>query len=112
MKCIDAVEGTVKSILNRMHLVRTEDNIDDTEYVRNVKAIIEGTHQFCRENPELVEDPSLLVNVLYTFSRNLWLQSLQASLEQPDKMKDIALENEEYQTYYFDYLYNRGMYPR
>jgi hypothetical protein len=50
--------------------------------------------------------------VLYTFSRNLWLQSLQASLEQPDKMKDIALENEEYQTYYFDYLYNRGMYPR
>jgi hypothetical protein len=113
MKCIDAIEGTVKNILQRIHAVCIEDNLDDTEYVRNIKAVIDGVDLFIRENPEIVDDPQLLNQVLYLHSRNLWLVHQQAG--NPDagaKPMETTTEKEEYQTYYFDYLYHRGMYPR
>ena len=73
MKCIDVIEGTVKSILTQVLSVSIEDRLDDTEYVRMAKAIIDATDHFVSNNPELVDDPQLLKRVLYDFSRNLWL---------------------------------------
>jgi hypothetical protein len=113
MKCIDAIEGTVKSILNSMHLVCIEEGLDDSEYVRNAKAVIEGTKQFASNNPEVVDDPELLEHVLFVYSRSLWLAGIQPAVQgQAAKPEQIDAENEEYQTYYYDYLYNRGLYPR
>jgi hypothetical protein len=113
MKCIDAIEGTVKNILQRIHAVCIEDNLDDTEYVRNIKAVIDGTDLFTRANPEIVEDPQLLNQVLYAYSRDLWLTHQQAPPQElaPKPLAPTS-ENQEYQTYYFDYLYHRGIYPR
>ncbi len=113
MKCIDAIEGTVKTILNHLHAVSIEDHLDDTEYVRNARAVIEATHQFIVNNPEIVENPQLLKDVLYAYSRNLWLNGQQPSTQQDQAKPDgAATEEEEYQTYYYDYLYHRGIYPR
>ncbi len=112
MKCIDAIEGTVKSILQQLHTVSMEQNLDDSEYVRNVKAIIEATDHFILNNPEVVDDPELIKQVLYLHSRNLWLmQQRDAQQADIDKTDDISSDAEEYQTYYFDYLYHRGSYP-
>jgi len=113
MKCIDAIEGTVKSILERMHAVCVEERLEDSEYVRNIKAIIEGAKQFAIKNPEVVDHPDLLEHVLYVYSRNLWTVSQQpAGQVAPTKTEDSRADNEEYQTYYYDYLYHRGLYPR
>jgi len=112
MKCIDAIEGTVKTILNHMHAVSIEDHLDDTEYVRNVRAVIEATYQFIVNNPEIVETPQLLKDVLYGYSRRLWLSGQQPSAPPPAEQTGTAAEEEEYQTYYYDYLYHRGIYPR
>ncbi len=113
MKCIDAIEGTVKKILNHMHAVSIEDHLDDTEYVRNVRAVIEATYQFIVNNPEIVETPQLLKDVLYGYSRRLWLSGQQTSAPPPPaEQTGTAAEEEEYQTYYYDYLYHRGIYPR
>jgi hypothetical protein len=109
MKCIDAIEGTVKTILNHMHAVSLEEHLDDTEYVRNVRAVIEATDQFIVNNPEIVETPQLLKDVLYGYSRRLWLSGQQPP---PAEQTGKAAEQEEYQTYYYDYLYHRGIYPR
>jgi len=112
MKCIDAIEGTAKTILNHMHAVSVEDHLDDTEYVRNVRAVIEATYQFIVNNPEIVETPQLLKDVLYSYSRRLWLSGQQSS-PPPERTKpEGSAEEEEYQTYYYDYLYHRGTYPR
>lgn len=111
MKCIDAIEGTVKTILNHMHVVSLEEHLDDTEYVRNVRAVIEATYQFIVNNPEIVETPQLLKDVLYGYSRRLWLSGQQPPLPPPEQTAKAA-EEEEYQTYYYDYLYHRGIYPR
>jgi hypothetical protein len=72
MKCIDAIEGTVKCILNRIHEVSLEDRMDDSEYVRSVKAVIDATDDFVEGNQEIVPDPNLLKNVLYSYSKELW----------------------------------------
>jgi hypothetical protein len=77
------------------------------------KAVIDATDQFVGDNPELVEDPQLLKRVLYDFSRNLWLMKQQKNGDSPDNESEImASEDTEYQTYYYDYLYHRGLYPR
>jgi hypothetical protein len=113
MKCIDAIEGTVKHVLNRMHAVSLEDKLDDTEYVRNVKAIIDATDQFIRNNPELMENPKLLSDELYRYSRDLWLLNAQsAAPDSTEPKQEPDADTQEYQTYYYDYLYNRGNYPR
>lgn len=113
MKCIDAIEGAVKNILQRIHAVSIEESLDDTDYVRNIKAVIDGTDLFMRNNPEIVDDPQLLNQVLYNYSRKLWLVHQQAGPQQAgQKPMEPTTEHEEYQTYYFDYLYHRGMYPR
>lgn len=113
MKCIDVIEGAVKSILAQMRKVSLEDQLDDTEYVRMAKAVIDATDQFVGDNPELVDDPQLLKRVLYDFSRNLWLMDQQKADESPASKSDkSASESTEYQTYYYDYLYHRGLYPR
>jgi len=109
MKCIDAIEGTVKTILNHMHAVSLEEHLDDTEYVRNARAVIEAAYQFIVNNPEIVEDPQLLKDVLYGYSRRLWLSGQQPP---PPAEQTGKAEEEEYQTYYYDYLYHRGIYPR
>lgn len=113
MKCVDAIEGTVKNVLKRIHQVSIEDNLDDTEYVRNVKAVIDGTDQFLKDNPELVGDPQLLKEVLFNYSRTLWLKGYEVAEQTKAPLDDTAKdENEEYQTYYYDYIYHRGVYPR
>lgn len=139
MKCIDAVEGAVKCILSRIHEVTLEDRMDDSEYVRNVKAVIDATDLFVEGNQEIVPDRNLLKNVLYSYSKDLWRSTandLPADAETapggcaPSKkadatstakapsavkasLKDGAPSDDDgYRDYYFDYLYRHGVYPR
>jgi hypothetical protein len=112
MKCIDVLEGTAKYILDRLYQLFIHDNLDDSEYVRNVKAVIEAIDAFMQSNPELIADPTLLKDVLYIYSRNLWLFGKQPADAAAKPAESLNEEQEEYQTYYYDYLYNRGLYPR
>ena len=112
MKCIDTIEGTVKCILKDLHTNFAGSDGDDSEYVYQAKTVIEATDKYIRCNPELIEEPDLLKQVLYVFSRNLWLmgQHPQGTTALKEK-KILKGDAEEYQTYYYDYLYNRGVYP-
>lgn len=110
MKCIDAIEGTVKCIITELHRVFVEDGLDDTEYIRNVKTVIEGTDAFIQQNREILCDPQMLKDVLYSFSKDLWLTSLKKNLGKESVSEDNT-ENNEYYDYYFDYIYNHGVYP-
>ena len=113
MNPIDAIEGTVKSILDQWHAVFIEQHLDDSEYVRNVKAVLDATAQYLSNNPEIVDNPKLLLDVLYIHSRNLWLMGAEAAAQEATtKIKPISQETEEYQTYYYDYLFHQGIYPR
>ncbi len=112
MKCIDAIEGTVKCIIKEIHTVHTRNSADDSEYIYNVKTVITATEQYVRSQPELIDNPDILKQVLYVYSRNLWLMAQQPSAAPAEtKAGPTDSENEEYQTYYYDYLYDRGVYP-
>ena len=114
MKCIDAIEANVKSIMQRLHAMYIEDRLDDSEYIRNMKAVIGGTADFVKNNPEVIEAPELLLQVLYHYSRDLWLRSQQApdAGSQEERASPMDDRDGEYETYYYDYLYHRGLYPR
>ena len=111
MKCIDAIEGTVKCIIKEMHAAHTRNSADDSEYIYNVKTVIDATDQHVRNHPEFIDNPDILKQVLYIYSRNLWLLGQQPDATASDTKSTLDSENEEYQTYYYDYIYNRGVYP-
>jgi len=113
MKCIDAIEGTCKSIIHRLYLNYLEEHLDDTEYIGNVRSVLEGLDSFIHGNREAVDDPLVLKNVLYEFARDQWLQGL----DDPDRFQEAPCKNadadpeEGYPIYYYDHIYNKGNYP-
>lgn len=112
MKCIDAIEGTVKCILKQLHGHHKNAGADDSDYIHQVKAVIDATDRYVQKNPEFIQDPGLLKQVLYVYSRNLWLMG-QKTDEMPTMARtdNLSSDHDEYQTYYYDYLYKRGVYP-
>lgn len=114
MNLIDAIEGTAKCIIHRFYQVFIEDGLEDTEYVRNVKAVIESVDYFMQKNQEILRDPEILKQVLYSYSKDLWLKDIEK-----DKIKkcisiteNINLKYDEYNEYYYDYIYYHGDFPR
>ena len=114
MKCIDAIEGTTKYIISEFHQIYIEKGLDDTEYIRNIKAIINGIDMFTQANKEIISEAKMLKQVLYSFSKELWLANLEKSYTKnvTSHDEDYSSKNNEYYNYYFDYIYNHGVYPR
>jgi hypothetical protein len=114
MKCIDAIEGTAKYIIKELHTTHIQNGVsaDDSQYIYNVKMVISASDLYVRDHPELIEDPEILKQVLYEYARNLWLMGPEPVKTHSDSTTGLVeSENEEYQTYYYDYIYNRGVYP-
>lgn len=114
MKCLDAIEGNVKAILTRVFAIYVEDRLDDSEYIRNVKAVIEATRDFVEKNPGVTDAPKILDKVLYSYSKGIWLQNLKeaSKKELSSDSEEVVSEDEGYHEYYFDYIYHHGIYPR
>jgi hypothetical protein len=114
MNCIDAIEGTVKCILKRLHALALEDRLDDSEYIRSVKAVIDATDLFVQGNREIVNEPSMLKQVLYAYSKDLWLKDQRMEPSDRDTPDDLTVVdlNDGYFDYYYDYIYSHGLYPR
>ena len=110
MNCIDAVEGTAKAMLGSFMDSATEYRLDASDYIRNVKTVIDGAVLFVTRNPELSATPELIRNVLYDYAKTLWLDRLEETVgagAEEEPLPDI-----EYQAYCYDYVYDHGNYPR
>ena len=115
MNCIDAIEGTAKRIVLRLHQIYIQERLDDTEYIRYVRAVTESTEGFLRDNSEIVAEPSVLRQVLKEHARELWLKNIEGEDTDPalpgaGREKGHE-ERTEYYRYYFDYIYENGVYP-
>lgn len=115
MNCIDAIEGSLKCMINRFHQAYLEDGLDDTLYIRNIRSMLEGLDDFIQRNMELqLIDPKILRNVIYGYAMEKWLKSVRDMVikENPSTAKPVSHETDEYHRYYFDYIFHNGMYPR
>ena len=110
MNCIDAVEGMAKSLLGKFLDVSSEYRLDDSEYIRNVKAVIDAVILFVKNNPEVSDNPDLIRDVLYDFAKMRWLARLEKTVDSDQPAG--AMRDLEYQAYCYDYLYAHGNYPR
>lgn len=110
MNCIDAVEGTAKSMLDKFMDLAAENRLDASEYIRNVKTVIDATVQFVKNNPEVSEAPDLIQGVLHDYAKSLWLTRLEKSAD-VDQAADCGPDMD-YQAYCYDYVYAHGNYPR
>jgi len=108
MNNLDAIEGSVKSILESLHGVWIDSHLDDSEYIRNTRAVIDAADRYVQENREITSEPAILTGVLYRYAKELWLTH-KTTVE-----KSVAGEsddNGDYSEYCFDYIYERGVYP-
>jgi hypothetical protein len=110
MNCIEAVEGTAITVLGKLLELAAEYRMDASEYIRNVKAVIDAIAVFVKDNPEINVTPDTLREILYDFAREQWLARYQKSVE----IGEIKAEKAdiEYQAYCYDYIYAHGNYPR
>ncbi|MCP4111381.1 MAG: hypothetical protein GY749_38600 [Desulfobacteraceae bacterium] len=113
MDCVVVIEGTVKAVLAKHYEMFRRDRLDDTEYIRNVKAVLEGTDMFLQDNKEVL-NPQKIKQVLYQFSKELWLSGLKEIHDEDSGSgnEESASEDDGYNDYYYDYIYNHGIYPR
>ena len=113
MNCIDAVEGTGKAVLMKFLDLSVEYRMDVSEYIRNVKAVVDAIALFVKDNPEISETPDLLREVLCDHARSQWLARLERNMV-PDAEAGEAGETDEveYQAYCYDYIFAHGNYPR
>jgi hypothetical protein len=116
LNCIDAIEGTVKEIIIRIFNQYITLGQDDTEYIMNVKAVVEGSEEFALKNSDVISSPHTLKAVLYDFAKMLWLQNLQKNPPQASEEtlaeKESVSDEDGYHEYYYDHIYHHGGYPR
>ena len=110
MNCIDAVEGTAKTLLDKFVDVAAEYRLDASEYIRNVKTVIDGVVRFVEDNPEVSETPDFFRDELYSHAKALWLARLTQTVD--SGTESSGDDDIEYQAYCYDYLYDHGNYPR
>ncbi|RPH49700.1 MAG: hypothetical protein EHM85_12930 [Desulfobacteraceae bacterium] len=111
MNCIDAVEGTAKSIIEGLFQLFIESNHDDTEYIRNIKRVMYSTELFLQNNREITGYPETLKKVLYEYAKDLWIKNLVNNIQTDDRISAKIFEKIEYHEYYFNHIYNHGTYP-
>jgi len=108
MNCIDAVEGTVKGIIDQFYSDYVENYPDDSEFIRQIKSVIEATEKFVKQNRELLSDPEMLSRILYDYAKKRWMENIERDPQSDENGSgDVG-----YHDYYFDYLYTHGGYPR
>ncbi len=112
MDCADAVKRAIECVLAKLHDGCVEDRLDDTEYIRNVRAVLEGTDMFFRDNAEILGDPQEVKASLHEFSKTLWMHHLEKIRKKETDMKDEEAEDDGYYDYYYNYVYTHGVYPR
>ena len=112
MACSKAVKDILRSVLAKLHEVFVEDRLDDTEYIRNVRAVLEGAEMFLQDSGGLVGEPEKVKQELYAFSKSLWLENLER-IRKRDAVSEegSGSRHDEYYRYYYDYIYNHGTYP-
>lgn len=113
MNCIDAVEGTVKKIVDHTYEDLVSDRMDDTEYIRNIKVVIEAVDTFINENREIANHPEVIKKILYDYAKEKWMTH---RTQLRNKNKNIIQEEDgpmdfDYFYYYYDYIYDRGVQP-
>lgn len=113
MNCIDAVEASGKTIITRLYEESVAQRMEDTEYIRCVKVVLEAMVAFLTKNPEITDSPDLLHAVLLAHARKLWVDGvLNAAGEiSPDEATYRVSGDPEYLAYCFDYVYQKGEYP-
>ena len=109
MNSVDAIEGTAKCIIDKMYGIFFEGIQDDTEYVRNAKAVITGTETFVQAQPEDAIDFEVLQKRLYDYAKERWLSFVQSIAG--DSAGNGASRDPAFYEYYFDYVYHHGIFP-
>lgn len=107
MNCIDAIEGTAKKVISDFHAMHQAGEMDDTEFARNTRVLIDGTGEFVVENCEITPNPELLKTVLFEYARELWKTALGAKAEH----RNTSSDDQGYDDYYFNYIFRHGTYP-
>ncbi len=113
-ECADPIKNVLRSVLIKIHQIFKESHQDDTEYVRNVKAVLNGFDAFAQDNKEVVRDPDSVRQWLYQFSKEQWLENVATARKKDAASQDDypTSADDGYHDYYYDYIFNHGVYPR
>ena len=114
VNAIDTIEGILKTIIDQSFDDFISDRRDDSDYTRNVKTVLNALEVFLQKNIEFATTPAPTIKgVIYKYAKEKWIAlrsegvlSKENSRDDSDNLNDI-----EYLSYYYDYVYDHGVYP-
>ncbi len=113
MNCIDGIEGVLRCILGEFQERYVTGSLDDTDFIPNLRVVIDGAARFLEQNEEIGIAPEILRNVMYKACKKWWMD-FAVSQRMVDAASDQETPNEnskEYLDHYFEYIYHHGTYP-
>jgi len=106
-------ENIGMAILKNFFDYYCEQKLDDAEYVRVVKVIINGVQESMLSSDIVEKEVVSLKNSLIGFNRKLYKDLWIKDAKEHEDPEHIDSDSEsESATYYFDYIYEHGEHPR
>ncbi|ACL01829.1 hypothetical protein [Desulfatibacillum aliphaticivorans] len=113
MNCIDGIEGVLRCILSEFQERYVAGTLDDSDFIPNLRVVIDGAARFLEQNEELGIAPAILKKVMHQACKEWWLEFVKnqqdaAAAEDKDTPSGDSLE---YLEHYFDHIFYHGVYP-
>ncbi len=114
MNAIDTIEGILKTIIDQSFDDFISDRRDDSDYTRNVKTVLNALEVFLQKNIEFATTTAPTIKgVIYKYAKEKWIAFRSEGVLSKESYRDDSdnLNDIEYLSYYYDYVYDRGVYP-
>ena len=113
MNCIDGIEGVLGCILREFQELYIAGTLDDSDFIPNLRVVIDGAARFLEQNEEIGIAPAILRNVMQQACKKWWIEfaTTQRTQGVEDSKELPSEDSQEYLEHYFDHIYYHGTYP-
>ncbi|MBI9076314.1 MAG: hypothetical protein JEZ02_12975 [Desulfatibacillum sp.] len=113
MNCIDGIEGVLRCILGEFQERYVTGTLDDSDFIPNLRVVIDGAARFLEQNEEIGIAPAILQNVMHQACKKWWMEfaNTQRAKDAEEDKESPSGDSQEYLDHYFDHIYYHGTYP-
>lgn len=113
MDLTDAVGGSFRAVIRRFFKLYLKSAMDDTEYVQNIRVVVEAAEDFTSQNRDTLSTSCNLPDGLQALAKDLWMTHTLAQQETTGNPGAVSHEENicGYYDYYYDFIYAHDAYP-
>ncbi len=97
-------------ILDEHHKYYTQNTLDDTEMIKELKFILKGIRNYLNKRRESKKNLEQIIDNLKEYSKNKYMKTYINNFEEDSDLSEEKKKEEA--SYYFEYLFKHEEHPR